>query len=478
MPTAWAYLVVSSEAQAETLAHQEAWASEVARSNDWTITSTFRGVSSGRLGTRGLLETLLERLRATDRTQRPERVLMIRLDRLGRGLGLEALAALSEIVQLGVMIHTRQDGDYTLSRASDSLLPLMRIVTGAIENEARRDKARAVYARRRAGGVVVSNKRPYGLRVENGHDVADEPRAEAVRLAFELSANGFGLAAIGRRLRATAAERTWVNGHVSRAEWENTRVARLLANRLYRGIVVAPEIWDRVQLLRGSGTTSRVRGKHPWPLSGALSCECGRTLIGSIVGSPPRRVYRCNAKLTHGRHITHGAKLLESRFAEVLSQLVGSPDLLKQYASQSPSVMSAVELAKREAALNERSAVATTERDRAWKLNAGGLIGDRELSRRLRELDGELKAVAAEREQVEVERLREAERNHNAQTAAQLLTQAASLWSGADVEQQRAAAQALARALNGFRVLLNGAIRPGEGLARNLTGRVRLPDSV
>jgi hypothetical protein len=51
MSTAWAYLVVSSEAQAETLAHQEAWANEVARAHSWTITSTFRGVSSGRLGT-------------------------------------------------------------------------------------------------------------------------------------------------------------------------------------------------------------------------------------------------------------------------------------------------------------------------------------------------------------------------------------------------------------------------------------------
>jgi hypothetical protein len=65
--------------------------------------------------------------RATERSERPQRALMVRLDRLGRGLGLEALAALSEIVQLGVTIHTRQDGDYTLN--------------GAIENEARRDKA-------------------------------------------------------------------------------------------------------------------------------------------------------------------------------------------------------------------------------------------------------------------------------------------------------------------------------------------------
>ena len=76
------------------------------------------------------------RVRATERIERPQRVLMVRLDRLGRGLGLEALAALSEIVQLGVTIYTCQDGDYTLSRASESLLPLMRIVTGAIENEA------------------------------------------------------------------------------------------------------------------------------------------------------------------------------------------------------------------------------------------------------------------------------------------------------------------------------------------------------
>jgi DNA invertase Pin-like site-specific DNA recombinase len=82
----------------------------------WTITRTFRGVSSGRDGTRGLLETLLAKLRETRPGERPNRVLMTRLDRLGRGLGIEALAAIAEIVRLGVTIHTRQDGDYRLAR--------------------------------------------------------------------------------------------------------------------------------------------------------------------------------------------------------------------------------------------------------------------------------------------------------------------------------------------------------------------------
>lgn len=132
---------------------------------------------------------------------------------------------------------------YRLARASDSILPLMRVVTGAIENEARRDKARAAYARRRAQGLIVPNKRPYGIRLENGKDVANEPQAAAVRIAYELAANGFGLNAIGKRLRAIAPPKCYANGRVHETEWVATRVAQLLKNPAYRETVVDPDTW-------------------------------------------------------------------------------------------------------------------------------------------------------------------------------------------------------------------------------------------
>ena len=387
--TAWAYLVVSSEQQAETLEHQQAWADDLAGTNKWQITKAFKGVSSGRDGTRGLLEELLVELRKTASDQRPDRVMMIRLDRLGRGLGFEALAAIAEISRLGVKIHTRQDGDYSLARASDSILPMMRVVTGAIENEARRDKAKAVYSRRRAANLVVGNKRPYGLILHDGRDTAQEPQAQVVRLAFELAVNGYGLAAIGARIRPISPPKLYVNGRTHETEWTNNRVAKLLKNRSYRGVLVNEQIWDNVQSLRAGSVVTRTNSKHPWPLSGAVHCTCGRILIGSILGSPPRRVYRCCAKQVHGKNVICSALKLERLFEDLLKRLSVTPSL--EAAASASTIQASTEFLKTKLdSLNAAIERQAHERQRAWTLNERGLIHDAELSRRLKEIDADV----------------------------------------------------------------------------------------
>ncbi len=462
--TAWAYLVVSSEQQVETLDFQRRWAKETAHQHGWHISEVFEGVSSGRDGARQLLQRLVERLKTLPREARPQRVLMIRLDRLGRGLGLEALAALAELVRLGVIVHTRQDGDYKISKASDSILPLMRIVTGGIENEARRDKARATYDRRRADGVVVGNKRPYGLQRVNGCDVAQEPQATTVRLAFELSANGYGLQAIGTRLRAIAAPKLYANGRAHVTEWTNDRVRKLLINRGYCGTLVDETLWHRVQRLRKGRPKTIDNAKHPWPLSGALQCECGRNLIGSLRGSPPRRVYRCTAVSVHGRSVAHGAKTIESQFLKLLGRLAASSDLLKQYALSS---FTGTRLKEEEAkvqlhGLEQRLKRHEVEHRRIWRLNADGLLPDVHLARRLAEIDADRSTAEEDLRAIELE-LREREtEGKTLASASQLVAEAATLWPNAEIYQRQIAARALTRALGGLCVLEGGALRVGS----------------
>jgi len=458
--TAWAYLVVSSEQQADTLDHQHAWAISLASDRGWQITKVFRGVSSGRDGTRGLLEELLVELRKTPAAERPQRVLMIRLDRLGRGLGLEALAAIAEIARLKVLIHTRQDGDYTLSRASDSILPLMRVVTGAIENEARRDKARAVYTRRRANNAVLSNKRPYGLKLEAGRDIPQEPQDQAVRLAFELSINGYGLAAIGTRLRAFAAPKAYVNGRTHATNWTSVRVAKLLRNPAYRGTLVEPGMWDDVQTLRAASSTTRSNSRYPWPLGGTINCSCGRLLIGSIHGSPPRRVYRCTEKTIHGHNLTYSAARLETVFEDVLAHLSATPDLDVAIARSEISV-TAETLERRMKEIDEAIERHGIERKRAWALNERGLIHDVELARRLREVDSELRQLNFDRGTVDSDLRRlAAQREQNLKTV-DLLREAVLLWRDGDVERKRFAAQQLVRAIGGI-YMDDGTLRIGS----------------
>src|SRR5580692_10876757 len=96
----WLLAVVSSDAQAETLDFQERWGLQAAAENGWTIDRTFKDVSSGRDGTRQLLKNLLQELRDLPKSARPTRILLVRIDRLGRGDGLECIAAIAEIKRL------------------------------------------------------------------------------------------------------------------------------------------------------------------------------------------------------------------------------------------------------------------------------------------------------------------------------------------------------------------------------------------
>ena len=459
---AWAYLVVSSEQQAETIEFQRRWAAEAALQHGWDITETFDGVSSGKDGTRVLLKRLVERLEKTTASERPERVLMIRLDRLGRGLGLEALAALAQITQLGVTIHTRQDGDYKIARASDSLLPLMRIVTGGIENEARRDKALDTYKRRRLGGLSVSNKRPYGIAVVEGRDAPAEPQAGAVRLAFELAANGFGYAAIGTRLRAIAPSKRYANGRIHETEWTNDRVRKLLRQSAYRGVVVDEKRWDRVKRLLDGAPDVRAR-INPWPLSGALHCSCGRMLIGSTRGSPARRVYRCTAIAVHQGHRTFSARKLETQFQDLLSSLTFTPKTLAAYVKQSSQLLEFDQqtLETRRSSAETSIKAANLERDRVWKLNADGLLQDVHLARRLGDIDKTIASCESAIAVIEAAARRVTYDKEAAEHARSLIREAASIWEGAEASDKAAAARALARAFHGLCVLENGALEIG-----------------
>ncbi len=129
----WLYAAVSSSPQEATLEDQRQWAKETAVRNGWVIAREFAGVSSGAKGTREILSNLIEELERTPKAARPQRVLMIRIDRVGR-LALDCIAAVAQLRKLGVVLHTRQDGDVKLETAMDSLRPIFELVTAEMEN--------------------------------------------------------------------------------------------------------------------------------------------------------------------------------------------------------------------------------------------------------------------------------------------------------------------------------------------------------
>ena len=86
---AWLLVAVSSGPQEVSLDTQEAWCQEAAAAHGWPVIRVFRGVSSGAKGTRELLDDLLIELRNTPKPERPRWLITVRIDRLGRGTGIE-----------------------------------------------------------------------------------------------------------------------------------------------------------------------------------------------------------------------------------------------------------------------------------------------------------------------------------------------------------------------------------------------------
>src|ERR1700722_3759835 len=193
----WALCVVSSEAQSETLPHQRRWAQEAAQSHGWRVTRIVEGVASGKLGPRRLVTDLLADLRSLDEDARPKRILMIRADRLGRGSIIETQIVLRDLLQLGVHVFTRDQGELKLDSAMDELISAATLAVARHENEIRKEKINASIARKRAAGIWKGSVAAYGLIRRGNEDVADPERAPIVREAFKMRLEGRGLTTIG-----------------------------------------------------------------------------------------------------------------------------------------------------------------------------------------------------------------------------------------------------------------------------------------
>src|SRR5579883_1195470 len=337
--TAWALLVVSDPGQADTLVDQRAWAQETARSNGWNLTKIFDGVSSGKQGARELTLAMIAELEALEAAQRPKRVLMIRIERLGRGDGMGALVAFLRLWTFGIIVHTRVDGDVTYGKASELLKPVLGLMLAGMENETRRDKLCTMYARRREARqadptIATSMRPPYGLTYDRGRLVPKAPEDTAVRLAYELKGQGYGAHLIAKRLAHVAPPLALKNGRVCPQHWTSDRVRKLLLKETYRNTLVDDATWTRAQLrIR---VVQRPTMHYEYPLGGALRCHCGTPLVGSSARrahAPRFRYYQCRNMDRHGGGMKHyRADRLEERFADLLRGLHAEQALLRQYA--------------------------------------------------------------------------------------------------------------------------------------------------
>ena len=440
--TAWAFTVVSSEQQSDTIRDQEAWATAAAHANNWTITRSFSGVSSGKDGTRKLLEDLLAELRATPKARRPRRVLMIRIDRLGRGNGLDAIGALAQIHRLGVIVHTRDGGDVEIKRASDAILPAIQAITAALENDVRSEKWKAVHARRRAAGLHVGQV-PFGVILVDGRATPFEPEAAIVRDLFEFAASGWGFTRLAKWARERLCTKRMPDGTDRPYRWAPSSVRSLLRSPTIRGLVVDEELFQRASAARAADFRARAPKRWPWPLAGSVRCVCGRLLRGHTAGAQgwESRYYIC-FDLDHGRpYPAHRADRLEDGFIEIAGRLAAQSSLYLE-ADFGKARLESLREAEREGRRDlERS---EARRRQAWALAEEGALSAVQLKERLDEVDDARRRANMQIDRAQADIGRFVQTDRTLKSVADVLGDLPQLWSAASIEQKQELARAVA----------------------------------
>jgi DNA invertase Pin-like site-specific DNA recombinase len=438
---AWLFAAVSSSPQKATLEDQRQWAKETAIRNGWVIAREFAGVGSGAKGTREILTNLIDELERTHKAARPKRVMMIRIDRVGRQ-ALDCIAAVARLRKLGVVLHTRQDGDIKLETAMDSLRPIFELVTAEMENAARSDKWKAVHARRRAEGKHVGTV-PYGVILVDDKAVAFEPEAHIVREIFRLAEQRWGYTRLARWAQTHAPPKRMRDGSNKPYRCVSS-VKSILESKTIRSVVVSEDQWQRTKAARQSDFRTRAQKRWPWLLQGAVRCTCGKRLVGHCSGSGPYRTryYIClSHTLEPGMksHPTHRADMLEADFERLLRSLQADRALIDPIAEDTPA--RDWEALERDA--DRRIADANKRIQRVWQLAEEAQLDATQLKARLAELENQRQNAAEARNAAHVAQARDTARLQTSCSFAQLLQELPDLWVQASVELQQELGRAL-----------------------------------
>jgi DNA invertase Pin-like site-specific DNA recombinase len=467
MPRAWCYLAVSSEKQEGTLRDQRAWAEATARAKGWRVerAEEFEGIGSGKDGPRALLTKLLSALKATPATLRPQWILMIRADRVGRGRIADSQLILHAIIDLGVRIWTRlPDCELKLDTAVDQIVSAVFAGVAKIENEVRADKRNAVIAKKRAAGLPISGKRPYGIMLdpETKADVPREPQAEAVRIAFRMRADGIGAFRISQHLQQVAPPHVNSDGSTRPVRWAISRVASMLRNPAYVRTVVDEVTFlraKRVNEERGAAQPRRA-ARYDWPLTTIVRCYCGKAMGSETGGKQNRsriRYYMCRAIWTHGTHRRVRADAIEAQLLEILSDLAKSPQMVKRYRrAAAPTSPALLDRAVRE--VNSELARIAKDRAEVWRLHSAGMLRDEHVQARLDGLDAEHEVLAARLPELEMQRAAAVVHLGEEREVTEIVRRAGEAFGSGTIEEKRTLARAIAGHFGGLCVEEDGSL--------------------
>lgn len=451
----WLYLVVSSDAQDETLPAQRRWGFEEAARIGALVDpdGIFEGVSSGKHGARAILVDLIGKLRALPKSERPSRVLMNRLDRTGR-MPLDAISALNDIHKLGVVIRDRINGDYTFKRVIDQVGPIFQLLQAGFENEVRSDRSKAGHKRRRDEGKLIPAKPPYGVtRDERGNAIPDPLCAPIVREVFKRCARGDSVADIVTWLRENAPPRKGKAGKQYTLLWGLSHVYKMLRIQTYRGLIVSDDLWHRAQQ-RKRRESQPGPGGYIYPFSG-IKCSCGDTLRARTNTGSSRyhakdgsiRVYERKAgtvwyvcqSMKHDdgpRFRSFREDRIEEQWVKVLKRLVAG----KGPWERPPRTK---DLDSRIETLTRRLETLVSRRDRIFSAFEEGVYDSKTMQERLAAADAEEQKLRAEITAQKEEHEKLVRRRNTYVSARTLIRNAARLYESADRKERARVNRAL-----------------------------------
>lgn len=179
-------------------------------------------------------------------------------------------------------------------------------------------------------GLWTGGPAPLGYNLKDKHLVINEEEAKAVRLIFEMAANGYGYGQIVDKLNVlgykTKKGRSFGKNSIfdliSNERYKGTYVfnRRSAANSLNKRnnhkfkdeseiirieggnpAIVSPELWHRANAVRKATKYNRENTNNPYLLSGLIHCSCGGKFHGEVERhlqkGTERRTYRCNSRI-------------------------------------------------------------------------------------------------------------------------------------------------------------------------------------
>ena len=401
----------------------------------------------------------LDRLMADVHQGKFQRVVFLKLDRLGRNLRdlLNISARLDELGVGIVSVHDNFDTGTPSGRLYFSMLGAVAEFERDLISE-RMSMGRLGAAR---NGRYVGGPAPYGYDYnrETHQLVVNETEAAVVRRIYRTYIDeGLSHDRIAERLNAEGVptKTTRVRSEDGKKKgWMRTHITRMLTNSLYKGTthygktrlvggqkrtrqpqpskewieiavpaIVAEEQWLAVQrrARRNKRESQRPRDKaNAFLLSGLMRCqECGRSMAATTNRTRAGgkvyayRYYFCTGQHTYGTECRTPyrvkAEEIEGKVLGLLMETFSDPDkVLEACRAYGKQLQTAQEEQRGvTASLRRHLARAGVERERYIELFGKGTIGEADLQRRLAHLDAEVAKWQEELRHLEVAAQQEA----------------------------------------------------------------------